>query len=66
MAKTHRLRAPSYPVGVLPAESPPEDEPAAAQAKPSAKAGVDDWRAYAASLGVDTDGLTKAQIRKAV
>ena len=69
MPKVHRNRAPSYPVGVLP-ESPAE--PAAEQGpeedapSPPTSATRTKWAAYAAELGVDVEGLTKAQIRKKV
>ena len=68
MPKIHRTRAPSYPIGVLP-ESP--SEPAAEQgpegpSPPAASANRQKWAAYAAELGVDVEGLTKAQIRKKV
>ena len=65
MPKNHANQPATYPVGLLPAVAPPEapDPPPVA---PAAKAGVAEWRSYAEALGVDTAGLTKAQIRAAV
>jgi hypothetical protein len=64
MPKNHAHRAPSYPVGVLPVAEPPvvDELPAA----PRARAPVAEWRAYAEALGVDTAGMSKAQIRAAL
>ncbi|MCH8130738.1 MAG: hypothetical protein IIC70_12685 [Acidobacteria bacterium] len=68
MPKLHRNRAPSYPIGVLPdlpAEPAAEQEPEG-PSPPAPSANRQKWAAYAAELGVDVEGLTKAQIRKAV
>ncbi len=65
MPKTHVNRAPSYPIGVLPepeAVVPAEESPS----PPPANAKKSAWVAYAQSLGVDTSGMSKAQIRAAV
>ena len=69
MPKSHRLQAPSYPVGVLPAvEEPPDPGPPSppSPAAPAANASKADWVAYAEALGVDTTGMLKRQIREAV
>ncbi len=72
MPKIHRDRPAtySYPVGVLPdppaepaAEQGPEED---APSPPAASASRSKWVEYAAELGVDVAGLTKAQIRKKV
>ena len=73
MPKIHRLRAPSYPVGVLPdvvevlveAEASAE-VPGSPPAPPAASARIGAWRDYANQLGVNTAGMSKAQIRKKV
>ena len=69
MPKIHRTRAPSYPIGVLPespAEPAAEQGPEGSPSPPAASATRAKWADYAAELGVDTAGLSKAQIRKAV
>ena len=69
MPKMHRNRAPSYPVGVLPdlpAEPAAEQGPEESPLPPATSATRTKWAAYAAELGVDVQGLTKAQIRKKV
>lgn len=64
MPKTHANRGPSYPVGILPAvEAEPVEE---IPSPPPAKASKAAWVTYAAALGVDTSGMSKAQIRAAV
>ena len=67
MPKTHRNRPPTYPIGVLPEEV--EAEPSVEvlpRTPPAASATKSKWVDYAAELGIDVAGLTKAQIRKAV
>ncbi len=75
MPKVHRGRPPtySYPIGVVPSTPPPaaaepseEPESPTTPTPPAASARIAAWRTYAESVGVDTAGLTKAQIRKAV
>ncbi len=64
MPKAHIDRGPSYPVGILPAvEAEPVEEP---PSPPPANANKGAWVTYAAALGVDTSGMSKAQIRAAV
>ena len=71
MPKIHATRAPSYPIGVLPGSAEVE-EPSAEEAgpppstPPAASARIGLWSTYGDSLGIDTAGLTKAQIKKAV
>ncbi len=68
MPKIHRGRPPTYPVGVLPTVAEPSEvpKPPKALSPPAASARIGLWRDYAASLGIDTEGLTKPQIKKAV
>ncbi len=69
MPKTHRDRPPTYHIGVLPVSPAPEpdEQPAAVPIPPpAASATRKKWAAYAESVGVDTAGKTKAQIREAV
>lgn len=56
-------RAVSRPI----ATAPTVDAPAESVAdRPAASASKAEWVAYAETLGVDTDGLTKAEIVEAV
>jgi hypothetical protein len=56
---------PSYPIGVVPPG--PEVVPAARPpVRPPSKASKADWEAYASSLGVNVEGLSKPKIIKAV
>ena len=71
MPKSHvdRPASYSYPVGLFVAApaAPAEERPEGIRPPPpAASAPKPDWEAYAAAVGVDVAGLTKAQIRKAV
>jgi hypothetical protein len=59
---------PSYPIGVIPPSAPePEVVPAVRPpVRPPSKALKAEWEAYAASLGVNVEGLSKPKIIKAV
>jgi hypothetical protein len=56
---------PSYPIGIIPPG--PEVVPAPSPpVRPPSKASKADWETYAASLGVNVEGLSKPKIIKAV
>jgi hypothetical protein len=61
---------PSYPIGVIPPSAPspgPEVVPVPpSPVRPPSKAPKAEWEAYAASLGVNVEGLSKPKIIKAV